>query len=73
LSCILSSPEKRVLSQWTNIESDVSGDKRPDATLTKLVQLSYGPSLGFGEAKVAQHMLSSYFLFYDEPFCKTYY
>ncbi|KAI8884175.1 hypothetical protein K501DRAFT_332847 [Backusella circina FSU 941] len=38
----------------TNIESDASGDKRPDATLTKLTQLSYGPSLGFGEAKVAQ-------------------
>ncbi len=54
LSCILSSPEKRVLLRWTNIESDASGDKRPDAALTKLIQLSYGPSLGFGEAKVAQ-------------------
>ncbi|KAI9025198.1 hypothetical protein CLU79DRAFT_855154 [Phycomyces nitens] len=54
LSCILSSPEKRVLLQWTNIETDASGDKKPDATLTKLTQLSYGPSLGFGEVKVAQ-------------------
>ncbi|KAG1043106.1 hypothetical protein G6F43_011744 [Rhizopus delemar] len=54
LSCILSSPEKRVLLRWTNIESDSSGDKRPDATLTKLIQLSYGPSLSFGEAKVAK-------------------
>ncbi|KAI9492002.1 hypothetical protein BDB00DRAFT_873840 [Zychaea mexicana] len=54
LSCILSSPEKRVLLRWTNIESDASGDKRPNATLTKLTQISYWPSLGFGEAKVAQ-------------------
>ncbi|KAI7849642.1 hypothetical protein BDC45DRAFT_539909 [Circinella umbellata] len=38
----------------TNIKSNASGDKRPGATLTKLTQLSYGSSLGFGEAKVAQ-------------------
>lgn len=54
LSCILSSPEKRVLLRWANIKSDASGDKRPDATLTKLTRLSNGPSMGFGKAKVAQ-------------------
>lgn len=42
LSCILSSPEKRVLLRWTNIELDASGDKRPDATLTKLTQSRMG-------------------------------
>lgn len=54
LSRILSSPEKLVLLRWTIIESDASGNKRPDAILTKLTQLSNGPSLGFGEARVAQ-------------------
>lgn len=53
LSCILSSPETRVLLRSTSIGSDSSGDKRPDAILTKLTQLSYGPNLGFGEVKVA--------------------
>ncbi|EPB89713.1 hypothetical protein HMPREF1544_03513 [Mucor circinelloides 1006PhL] len=51
LSCILSSPDKRVLLRWANVESDASGKKRPDATLSKVTQLAYGPSLGFGEAK----------------------
>jgi len=50
----LSSPDKRVLLRWANVESDASGKKRPDATLSKVTQLAYGPSLGFGEAKVAQ-------------------
>ena len=74
LSCILSSPEKRVLLRWTNIESDASGDKRPDATLTKLNQLAYGPSMGFGEAKVAQPTTNNNVLCHDllrlEVFCK---
>ncbi|KAL0074606.1 hypothetical protein J3Q64DRAFT_1826371 [Phycomyces blakesleeanus] len=74
LACILSSPKKRVLLLWTNIESDASGDKRPDATLTNLTQLSYEPSLGFGEAKVAQPNTNDNYLCYDflrlKVFCK---
>ncbi|CAO3629260.1 unnamed protein product [Mucor hiemalis] len=49
LSCILSSPETRVLLRSTSIGSDSSGDKRPDAISTKFTQLSYGPNLGFDE------------------------
>ncbi|KAG2227437.1 hypothetical protein INT45_007462 [Circinella minor] len=42
------------LLSHANALANDSGDKRPDATLTKLIQLSYEPRLGFGEAKVVQ-------------------
>lgn len=46
----------------------------PDATLTRVTQLAYGPSLGFPEAKVVQLTTSSNELCYDllrlGVFCK---
>ncbi|KAG2225306.1 hypothetical protein INT45_005550 [Circinella minor] len=49
----------------TSIESDVSGDKRPDGALTKPNQLSYDPSLDFSEAKVAHSTTSNNDLWHD--------
>ncbi|KAG1136978.1 hypothetical protein G6F37_012560 [Rhizopus arrhizus] len=74
LSSILSNPDKQVLLRWTNIETDSSAKKRPDATITKLNQLVFGHSLGFGEAKIAQCTPDKYNLCHDllrlALFCK---
>ncbi|CEI97291.1 hypothetical protein RMCBS344292_11427 [Rhizopus microsporus] len=62
LANILANPEENVLLRWANVTCDATGDKRPDATISKLTQVSFGPSLGFGEAKVAQSTCDKYML-----------
>ncbi|ORE21986.1 hypothetical protein BCV71DRAFT_272345, partial [Rhizopus microsporus] len=51
---ILVNLDENVLLRWANVTCDATGDKRPDATISKLTQMSFGSSLGFGEAKLAQ-------------------
>ncbi|CEG63106.1 hypothetical protein RMATCC62417_00309 [Rhizopus microsporus] len=62
LANILANPEENVLLRWANVTCDATGDKRPDATISKLTQMSFGPSLGFGEAKVTQSTCDKYML-----------
>ncbi|CEP17619.1 hypothetical protein [Parasitella parasitica] len=53
LANILANLDENVLLRWANVTCDATGDKRPDAAISELTQMSFGPSLGFGEAKVA--------------------
>lgn len=53
LTSLLSGPNRNVLLRWTNISSDETEDLRPDATISKIEQLDFGASLGFGEAKIS--------------------
>ncbi|RCI02396.1 hypothetical protein CU098_011624 [Rhizopus stolonifer] len=70
LANILANPNGNVLLRWTNVTCDATGDKRPDSTISKLTQVSFGPSLGFGEAKVAQPTCDKYMLDTFGRFCK---
>ncbi|CAO3671158.1 unnamed protein product [Rhizopus stolonifer] len=45
-----------------NVTSDESGDIHPDATISKIHQRDFGPSLGFGEAKIARHTTDNHSL-----------
>ncbi|EIE90692.1 hypothetical protein G6F46_005654 [Rhizopus delemar] len=65
LASILANPDENVLLRWANVTCDATRDKRPDATISKLTQLVFGPSLGFGEAKVAQATCDKYMLCHD--------
>jgi hypothetical protein len=65
LANILANPDENVLLRWANVTCDATEDKRPDATISKLTQMSFGPSLGFGEAKVAQPTCDKYMLCLD--------
>ncbi|ORE01198.1 hypothetical protein BCV72DRAFT_339594 [Rhizopus microsporus var. microsporus] len=57
LANILANPDENVLLRWANVTCD--------ATISKLTQMTFGPSLGFGEAKVVQPTCDKYMLCYD--------
>lgn len=45
--------------------SDESGDIRPDATISKMQQRDFEPSLGFGEVKKARSTTDNHSLCHD--------
>lgn len=61
----MANSDENVLLRWANVTCDATGDRRPDATIIKLTQMSFGPSLGFGEAKAAQSTCDKYILCHD--------
>jgi hypothetical protein len=65
LANILANSDENVLLRWANVTCDAAGDKRPDTTISKLIQMVFGPSLGFGETKVAQPTCDKYMLCHD--------
>ncbi|SAL96970.1 hypothetical protein [Absidia glauca] len=65
LSSLLSNPDKNVLLRWSNVISAESGDMRPDATISKIHQRSFGASLGYGEVKVARQRTDHHALCHD--------
>ncbi|ORY94195.1 hypothetical protein BCR43DRAFT_532175 [Syncephalastrum racemosum] len=52
LSRLLANPADGVHLRWSDIIVPETPKQRPDAVISKMRQLSFGPSLGFGEAKV---------------------
>ncbi|KAG1144897.1 hypothetical protein G6F37_012230 [Rhizopus arrhizus] len=52
LSRLLANPASGVHLRWSDITVAETPRQRPDAVISKMRQLSFGPSLGFGEAKV---------------------
>ncbi|KAF1799050.1 hypothetical protein FB192DRAFT_1248942, partial [Mucor lusitanicus] len=52
LSRLLANPANGVHLRWSDITTAETPRQRPDAVISKMKQLSFGPSLGFGEAKV---------------------
>ncbi|CAO3658616.1 unnamed protein product [Rhizopus stolonifer] len=65
LSALLSDPDKNILLRWSNIRADETGEMRPDATISKLCQRDFGPSLGFGEVKLARPSTDNHALCHD--------
>ncbi|KAI8967868.1 hypothetical protein BDF20DRAFT_828470 [Mycotypha africana] len=65
LSAMFSNSDKNVLLRWSNVASDESGEKRPDATISEIYQHDFGPSLGYGEVKVARPTTDNYALCHD--------
>ena len=65
LSSLVSDPDRKVLLRWSNVISDESGDIRPDATISKIHQRDFGPSLGFGEVKIARPTTDNHSLCHD--------
>ncbi|CAO3693949.1 hypothetical protein G6F70_006362 [Rhizopus microsporus] len=65
LSALLSDPDKNVLLRWSNVTSDETGEMRPDATISKLCQRDFGPSLGFGQVKLARPSTDNHALCHD--------
>ncbi|SAL96971.1 hypothetical protein [Absidia glauca] len=65
LSSLLSNPDKNVLLRWSNVTSAKSGDMRPDATISKIHQRSFGASLGYGDVKVARQRTDHHALCHD--------
>ncbi|KAG0741368.1 hypothetical protein G6F57_001029 [Rhizopus arrhizus] len=65
LSALLSDPDKNVLLRWSNVTCDETGEMRPDATISKLCQRDFGPSLGFGEVKLARPSTDNHALCHD--------
>ncbi|ORX48774.1 hypothetical protein DM01DRAFT_262919, partial [Hesseltinella vesiculosa] len=63
LSRLISDPVKDVHLRWSDIIAPKTPRQRPDAVISKVNQLSFGQSLGFGEARV-QHA-SNYELCHD--------
>ncbi|KAG1043466.1 hypothetical protein G6F43_011646 [Rhizopus delemar] len=54
LPALFSDPDKNAFLRWSNVISDESGKIRPDATISKICQRDFGPSRGYGEAKLAR-------------------
>ncbi|CAO3595732.1 unnamed protein product [Absidia cylindrospora] len=53
LSFLISDPDQFIHMRWTNtIPNEKNGKSRPDAVVSEKLQLSFGGSIGFGEAKV---------------------
>ncbi|KAG1048978.1 hypothetical protein G6F43_008669 [Rhizopus delemar] len=52
LSRLLANPANNVHLRWSNTTTAETPRQRPDAVISKMRQLSFGPSLGFGEVKV---------------------
>ncbi|KAG1050945.1 hypothetical protein G6F43_006819 [Rhizopus delemar] len=65
LSSLLSDPDRKVLLRWSNVISAESGDRRPDATISKIHPHDFGPSLGFGEVKLAYPTTKNHSLCHD--------
>lgn len=54
LSCLISDPDRLIHLRWTNAIPTEKGKARPDAVISEKQQLSFGSSIGFGEAKTQQ-------------------
>lgn len=57
MSAMVADPARSVCLRWTNKkvrENTTFTRKRPDAVISKVVQLDYEESLGFGEVKLAE-------------------
>ncbi|KAG2207334.1 hypothetical protein INT47_006808 [Mucor saturninus] len=65
LSALFSDPDKNIILRWSNVTCDESAGKHPDSTISKIQQRDFGPSLGFGEVKVAQPTTDSHALCLD--------
>ncbi|KAG1136893.1 hypothetical protein G6F37_012060 [Rhizopus arrhizus] len=63
LSRLLANPASGVHLRWSDITVAETPRQRPDAVISKMRQLSFGPSLCFGEAKVQS--TSNYDLCHD--------
>lgn len=63
LSCLFANPSSNVHLRWPDITVAETPQQRPDAVISKMRQLSFGSSLGFGEAKVQS--TSNYNLCHD--------
>ncbi|KAI9489664.1 hypothetical protein BDB00DRAFT_841917 [Zychaea mexicana] len=65
LASLFSDPDRKVLLRWSNVMSDENDKIRPDATISKLRQRDFGPSLGYGEVKVARPTIDNHALCHD--------
>ncbi|KAI8077892.1 uncharacterized protein B0P05DRAFT_491808 [Gilbertella persicaria] len=54
LSCLISDPDRLIHLRWTNVIPMEKGKSRPDAVISEKLQLSFGSSVGYGEAKAQQ-------------------
>ncbi|KAI8642928.1 hypothetical protein BD408DRAFT_365863 [Parasitella parasitica] len=54
LSCIISDPDRLIHLRWTNSTPMEKGKSRPDAVISEKQQMSFGNSVGYGEAKSQQ-------------------
>ncbi|KAF1798469.1 hypothetical protein FB192DRAFT_1288450, partial [Mucor lusitanicus] len=57
LSRLLANPANGVHLRWSDITIAETPRQRPDAVISKMKQLSFGPSLGFGEANTTNYDL----------------
>lgn len=65
LCALLSNPDKNVLLRWSNITAYEAREMRPDATISRLCQHDFGPSLGFGEVKLERASTGKHALYHD--------
>ncbi|KAG1452263.1 hypothetical protein G6F56_007864 [Rhizopus delemar] len=65
LCALFSDPDKNVLLRWSNVTSDESREIRPDAIISEIYQRDFGPSCGYGEAKLARPTTDNHALCYD--------
>ncbi|KAG1033380.1 hypothetical protein G6F43_013581 [Rhizopus delemar] len=63
LSRLIANPINNVHLRWSDIMAPETPRQRPDAVISKINQLSFGSSLGFGEAKIQR--TSKYELCHD--------
>ncbi|CEP15594.1 hypothetical protein [Parasitella parasitica] len=54
LSCLISDPDRLIHLRWTNALPMEKGKNRPDAVISEKRQMSFGNSVGYGEAKTLQ-------------------
>ncbi|KAI7900550.1 uncharacterized protein BX663DRAFT_516838 [Cokeromyces recurvatus] len=54
LSCLISDPDRLIHLRWTNAIPMEKGKNRPDAVISEKRQMSFGYSVGYGEAKTLQ-------------------
>ncbi|KAG1450887.1 hypothetical protein G6F46_011695 [Rhizopus delemar] len=54
LSCLISDPDRLIHLRWTNAIPMEKGKNRPDAVISEKRQMSFGNSVGYGEAKTLQ-------------------
>ncbi|KAG1168326.1 hypothetical protein G6F70_002080 [Rhizopus microsporus] len=54
LSCLISDPDRLIHLRWTNAIPMEKGKNRPDAVISEKQQMSFGNSVGYGEAKTQQ-------------------
>ncbi|KAI8988509.1 hypothetical protein BDF20DRAFT_833353 [Mycotypha africana] len=65
LANILANSDENVLLRWANVTCDATGDKRPDATISKLRKCLLDQALDLARQKVAQPTCDKYMLCLD--------